>query len=69
MNCFEGYLSITSLFDHHVQTSVMNVDCTREGTLYLPSIAVLLSFFLFNDKMHTLNLFLFIVFNIRSDHL
>jgi len=37
MNCFEGYLSITSLFDHHVQTSVMNVDCTRKGTLFLPS--------------------------------
>jgi len=25
MNCFEGYLSIISLFDHHVQTSVMNI--------------------------------------------
>ena len=64
MNCFEGYLSaslIHSLFDHHVQTSVMNVDCARKGTLFLPS-AFILSYS-FSDGMHTL---LSIVFNIRS---
>lgn len=42
----------------------MNVDCTRQGTLFLP---LSLIHFL-NDEMHTLNSFLFILFNIRSHH-
>lgn len=61
MNCFEGYLSaslslsvVHCVFDHHVQTSVMNVDCARKGTLFLPSAFVLS--FSSNDGMHTLHL-------------
>jgi hypothetical protein len=53
MNCFEGYLERLSfsLFDHHVQTSVMNVDCARKGTLFL-SLAFVLSYS-FNAAMCT----------------
>lgn len=72
MNCHEGYLSITFLFDHHVQTSVMNVDCAYQSTLLLSSflahLFLLLLLFRY-DEMHTQNASLLIMFNIRSDHL
>ena len=53
MNWFEGYCERLFLFDDHVQTSVINVDCTRKGTYFF--LQHLLFHFFLNDEMHILN--------------
>ena len=75
--CSEGYLSVSCwrfLFDWlrfhlHVQTSVININCTRKATLFLFPLAFALWFCSSTIRMRLIHHLLFvlsIVFNIRS---
>jgi hypothetical protein len=67
MNWFEGYPNdVSFFFDHRVQTSVMNVDCTRKGILFLLLAFAFFSHFLTTGYIFSITHSHSIVVNIRS---